>query len=118
MKSEFGRGLCYNLGLFLAHAERIESMKIAYKAIPHRMYSMWFYSAADHLYDFQPESAPKHLRKRCGKFMGRVLSLRLPLDEEKEAVAKDYEWAIQEAKNLLRLIDKAHGVKTQKGCWE
>lgn len=28
------------------------------------------------------------------------------------------QWAIQEAKDLLRLIDKANGVKTIKGGYE
>jgi len=31
MKSEFGKGLCYCLGLFLAHAERYEAHKKLYE---------------------------------------------------------------------------------------
>lgn len=28
------------------------------------------------------------------------------------------DWAVQEAKDLLRLIDKFHGIKTAKGEYE
>jgi len=120
MKSEFGEGLCYNLGLFLAHEGRINYDKQAYKKIGNKdfVYSMWFYSAADHLYDFHPECAPRHLRSRALKFQQKVLGWRLPMDEKNNATEKDFYWAIQEAKDLLRLFDKANGVPIQKGKWE
>jgi len=116
-ESEFGKGLCYCLGLFLAHAGRISSDLKAYESIGNeeKAYSMWFYAAADHLYDFQPKYAPKGLIKRCKSFQDRVLSLRLPMAGEPEATESDYNWAIQEAKDLLRLIDKKNSVPTGKG---
>jgi len=119
-KSEFGKGLCYSLGLFLAHAGRISSDLKAYKSIGNegRAYSMWFYAAADHLFDFQPKYAPKGLIRRCKSFQDRVLSLRLPMPGEPQATEDDYNRAIQEAKDLLRLIDKKNGVPTEKGNCE
>lgn len=36
------------------------------------------------------------------------------IGEEKEATEEDYDWAVQEAKDLLRLIDKANNIPTQK----
>ncbi len=118
--SEFGKGYVYCLGLFLAHADRILSDINAYKAIgdEQRAYSMWFYSAADHLFDFDPQAAPTvELRQRCAAFKDRVLSLRLPTDRP-QATEKDYAWAVQEAKDILRLTDKANGIDTIKGSWE
>ncbi len=45
----------------------------------------------------------------------RVLESVMPIIEV-DRIEK--EKAIQETKDLLRLIDKAHGIKTQKGKWE
>ena len=121
MKSEFGKGLCYNLGLFLAHADRITKDLEVYKVIKDepRAYSMWFYGSADHLYEFQWKQAPtKALQTRCKKFQSKVLGWRMPMNPKNNAKKKDFEWAIQEAKDLLRLIDKSHKVDTIKGQWE
>lgn len=120
MTSEFGKGLTYCLGLFLAHTDRINSDLEVYKKIgSNHAYGMWFYGAADHLYDFQSDSAPNELLKnRCKKFYQKCLSLRLPMEEKEQATKEDYYWAIQEAKDLLRLIDQANGIETEKGDWE
>ena len=121
MGSEFGKGLCYNLGLFLAHTDRVNRELEIYKKIKDekRAYSMWFYGAADHLCEFQWNQAPtKSLQKRCEAFQSKVLGWRLPMNEKNNATKKDYEWAIQEAKDLLRLIDKANKVAVIKGDWE
>lgn len=106
--SEFGKGLTYCLGLFLAHAER---------SIYLDDYGMWFNAAADHLYEIQSSGLPKRLGNRIDKLQNRCLSWRLDLGGQK-ATKKDYDWALQEAKDLLRLIDKNNGVKTEKGSWE
>ena len=80
---------------------------------------MWFYCAADHLFDFEPDHAPnKSLQKRCLNFQSKVITWRLPMDSKNNPTEKDRVWAIQEAKDLLRLIDRANGVPTQKGSWE
>ena len=120
MTSEFGKGLTYCLALFLCHSERdylITEDDIAKGIInkPH----MWFYGAADHLYDLQiPANLPKDLKKRLKEFKSKVLSWRLPFNAAKNATKEDRWWAIQEAKELIRLIDNHFGVKTQKGDFE
>jgi hypothetical protein len=81
-------------------------------------YSMWFYGAADHLHEFVAEAAPKHLKRRSIHFRDRVMSLRLPMMTSDNATRDDYLWAIQEAKELLRLYDEANGIPTVKGQWE
>ncbi len=40
------------------------------------------------------------------------------MKEEDNATKEDFYWAIQETKDLLRLIDKANGIATIKGSWE
>jgi len=120
-KSEFGRGLCYNLGLFLAHERSIEGDKESYNRIGNedRAYVRWFYGAADHIIELQiPENLSPYLKGRIRKFRDRVVGLRLPMDVDKNATKEDYFWAILEARNLLRLIDKFHGVKTMKGEYQ
>lgn len=111
MKSDFGKGLTYCLGLFLAHSERIyysENDKI--KELEYRTF---FYTSSDHLYDLQIESAPKSVRTKLKNFREFCFQRRLD-----NGTRKDMQWAIQEAKDLLRLIDKANGVKTIKGGYE
>lgn len=120
MTSEFGQGQSYCLGLFLAHEERIKGMREDYgnDSLP---YSTWFYGASDHLYEFDTDTGlekNKILRGRCRKFKKRVMVLRLPLDDKNKATKEDYRWAIGEARDLLRLLDKHHGIKTKKGNWE
>ena len=116
-QSEFGKGLCYCLGLFLAHADRIRKDIETYKEIkstPERAIQMWFYGAADHLFEFQADQAPKGLKKRCRTFQDFVLERRMIEELSKE----DFDWAIQEGKDLLRLIDQKNGIETDKGQFE
>jgi len=132
MKSEFGKGLCYCLGLFLCHSERTSLFS---KEIRENMNSdpnlkrteeswddhdaeLWFNGASDHFYDLQiPEDLPKSIQKRLKILADRALRWGHGFMMG-NCKAKDKQWAIQEAKDLLRLIDKFHGVKTQKGQWE
>ncbi len=111
MSSEFGKGLCYCLGLFLAHAEgwRWKDKKISENLIDSYA-GMWFMAASDHLYDIQIDYAPKHLRKRIKRFSDKSINWRLDPTTEENVL-----WAIQEAKDLLRLIDKANGIPTGRG---
>ena len=109
MKSDFGAGLSYNLGLFLAHAER--KLISGDKEIDIQVF---FNGAGDHLFDLEiPNKIKGELRARLKRFQNKVLKWRLGNPTE-----KDKEWAISEAKNLLRLIDKFNGVFTIKGDWE
>lgn len=101
--SEFGTGLTYCLGLFLCHQER--DTKVFSKPD-----EMWFYGAADHLFDFQADQAPKGLKARCKRFREKCLTWRLAMGDNEPAEPKDKLWAINEAKVLLYLIDRANGI--------
>ena len=126
-KSEFGMGLCYSLGLFLEHSMRlykfIEDWEKMRKLHPNNFsessaISLWMNGAGDHFYELQTEQAPKHLRKRCRVLQSKCLHWRLHTSEKDPLTTDNAKWAIQEAKDLLRLIDKANGIKTEKGQWE
>lgn len=120
-ESEFGKGFLYNIGLFLAHQDRIERDIRAHEemGMRERAFQMWFYAAADHMIEFQPESAPtKELVERCSFFQQRCLDLRLPSMRDDQATEEDYNWAIREAKDILRAIDEHFGVETIKGNYE
>jgi hypothetical protein len=115
MKSEFGRGLTYCLGLFLCHSERTR-----YEGLTKgRDIELWFNGAGDHLFDLEvPETLPVRLQRRLRSFQRKVLGWRNTWGEDKPPTKDDKKWAIKEAKTLLRLIDKHFGVKTQEGSWE
>ena len=125
MKSEFGKGLSYCLALFLCHSERTpmyqgelaKKMGYSEEEALKKDAAMWFYAATDHLYDLQiPDNLPDSLKKRLGKLSKVCFANRLRMDNEVDPKLKV--WAIQEAKDLIRLIDKFHGIKTAKGSWE
>ena len=130
VKSDFGMGCGYCLGLFLAHADRYASDKKSYQAIEKAMKekqpdysvtssaaSIWFYGAADHLYEFSiPNVMSSKFIKRAKKFELFVMSRRLVMDGPMPT-EKDVVWAIEEAKELLRLLDEEHGIKTKKAQW-
>lgn len=108
-ESDFGKGLVYCLGLFLAHAERPVNPEMGEKSW------MWFNGASDHLYELVTDAAPDHLRQRCAILQGRCLEWG---HGDRRGTADDIKWALQEAKDLLREIDLAHGVPAIKGRWE
>ena len=119
MTSEFGKGLTYCLGLFLCHSERdyliTEEDKV--KGIINKPH-MWFYGAADHLFEMQiPETLPRRLQIRLKKFQNKVLGWRMVMDKKDNATEEDKLWAINEAKKLLMLIDKHFGIKTTGAQW-
>ena len=129
--SDFGKGLTYNLGLFLAHEERIKDCLTGEKSIESAMKEkypdwdieehaseMWFNAAGDHLFELEiPENYPDDLKKRLKIFQNKVLSWRCVFGKAKHPVLKDVEWSLKEAKELLRLIDNQIGVKTIKAKW-
>lgn len=122
-KSEFGRGLTYNLGLFLAHEGQAREFRKTYEGVykkseADRWASLWFNASSDHLYELQnPETLPAKIRQRLDKFRKKCLHWGQGFTPP-EAKPKDVLWALQEARNLLRAIDKHHGVETKKGDWE
>lgn len=109
--SEFGKGLSYCLGLFLAHAERYET-GINYNPV------YWFTGAVDHLFDLEVEQAPKKLKKRIKRFKRKCIRFRNLFSRYKNPTEKDVFWSINEAKELLRLIDKANGINTKKAKYQ
>lgn len=120
-KSEFGKGLTYCLALFLCHSEREywsrdednEIKKIMDRA------DMWFNGASDHLYDLEiPDNLPLNLKKRLAKLCSKSIHWGHGFDMGDTPTKDDKKWAIQEAKDLIRLIDKFHGIETIKGDWE
>lgn len=107
--SEFGTGLSYCLGLFLAHAERNTPFSTNIK------YEMWFYGASDHLFELQTKQAPKHLRKRLKAFQNKCIKWRSIIPSKYgKPTQKNFIWAVKEAKHLLMLIDKANGITVKR----
>ena len=120
--SEFGQGLTYCLGLFLAHAERARDIKNSYSKIGLKYQDMWpeiwFNGAADHLFDLViPSTLSEGLQNRLKNFQSKCLHCRLCL-EVNAVTEEDVKWAIQEAKDLLRMIDQEYGIETIQGQWE
>ena len=132
-RSEFGKGLAYCLGLFLAHADRFRAEKQTYKHLNrvvvakelHATYSTieaerWFSGASEHLYGLQVTNAPRVLRKRLTAFRDKCVTWGrgFELDKKKTPTTKDFEWAIREAKDLLFELDRLSGVKPTKAKYE
>ena len=126
-KSEFGKGLTYCLGLFLGHADRLYNDLKLYRDMREKSpelfkensaVAMWFNASSDHLYELQCDSAPKHLRARCKKLKNKALDIGHGFGKaEMECTKEDALWAMNEAKELLRLIDKANGIEVEKAQW-
>lgn len=121
--SEFGKGLCYCLGLFLAHAEGFRRYKEMHKGMadgPMGAADMWFNGASDHLYDFMPDYAPTTaLQERCQEFKNKCFKWRGScVNDDPDPTEDNVHWALQEAKDLLREIDLHHNIPAVKGSWE
>lgn len=134
VESEFGRGLVYCLGLFLAHADRLDYLidKYSEYSAPETAKAMgvpdpkvlalqmWIDGASDHLKELMYEEAPtdelvqrcKDLRDKCFKMRGAGFTTKGTITEEEARTA------IQEAKDILRLIDRAYLIDAVKGSWE
>lgn len=128
--SEFGKGLCYCLGLFLAHTDRLNQDLKLYKDMRDkensgvgdlfsegRAVQMWFNGASDHLYELQTDGVSEELKARLITLQDKALYFGHSYPEGKPTL-KDAHWALQEAKDLLRLIDQERGIQTEKGQWE
>jgi len=131
MASEFGKGCAYCLGLFLCHAERPqlfseklkETMNEAHKKVRTKKEwddheaEIWFNGSSDHLYELQvPENIPASTQKRLRRLQKKAIHWGHGF--QNDCNGEDKVWAIEEAKNLLRLLDHNHGIKTLKGQWE
>jgi len=120
-QSEFGKGLVYCLGLFLAHEckfERERHIMGEEQSKEVGVAFLWFNSARDHLLELEWQSAPKGLQGRLRKFQDKVLNWGRLFNTLNNPTDEDVFWACQEAKDMLRLIDKANGVSVVKGEWE
>ena len=133
-RSEYGKGLAYSIGLFLAHADRLRSEKQTYKhsdqenAVARELdatYSLvelerWFAGASEHLHELQIAAAPTELRNRVRDFRDRCLAWSQGfISNRKSAPTKgDYEWAIREAKDILFELDRINGVNPIKATYE
>lgn len=124
MSSEFGKGLVYPIGLFLAHADRYSLEKREYeksgaiKYIKDRMPEMWFNASSDHLYELDTSTLKsKALTSRINSWKTKCLNWGHGFPKVKSTEG-DVLWAIQEAKDILLKLDKTFGVKAQKGVWE
>ena len=132
--------LCHSERPPLFPAELAKKMGYTKEKAEERNVAMWFYAATDHLYDLQiPRSftikANIYLRlkkifkpfkfnyfrkyhlfnRRIGKLVGVCFRNRLKLSGKVNPKLKV--WAIKEAKELIRLIDKFHGIKTGRARW-
>ena len=115
--SEFGKGLCYFLALFLEHKHKLHSEITIYKDIQENEWvavESWFNGAADHFFEFDAENAPEKLRKRCKILKDKCIGWRYCGSDAKR---EDAEWAIEEAEEIIRLIDESHGIPTIESTW-
>jgi hypothetical protein len=107
-KSEFGDGLTYCLGMFLAHAEKDLDGKFRGQ--------LWFNAASDHLYGMNiPGNFPKELKDRLTKFRNDVLDKGHGSGMMKQFKEKDIQASLEEAKDLLLSIDRLFGIESNKG---
>jgi hypothetical protein len=112
-ESEFGKGLTYCLGLFLCHSERTYGNDICDKP------DIWFNASSDHLYELEiPDFLPEDLKKRLIILRDKSLHWGHGFDKEDIASKENKTWAINEAKELLRLIDDFFKINTIRGSWE
>ena len=130
MKSDFGRGVTYCLGLFLAHERELYHKLDSYKELSKKFpevykesaaVQLWFYSSADHFFELEiPETLPKKIQKRLGVLKAKCLVWRLSMYENNSPKISDAKWALDEAKALLLEIDKKMfpGIKFMKGKYQ
>lgn len=103
-ESEFGKGLSYCLGLFLAHGDKQEYLQE--EIYGDRAYGLWFNGAGDHLYELEiPAHLTEKLQIRIKEFRDKVIKWRL-----EKPTLKDWQWAVGEAKSLLYFIDLQAGI--------
>jgi len=119
-KSEFGQGFIYNLILFAKHWGSIGADIKFWKQIGNeeRAYSMWFYGASDHFFDFKIPSCYKktEIGRLARKLQDECLRLRLPIGMKK-ATEKDFNNIFNMLEKLAILIDKKLGINDLEAEW-
>lgn len=123
MKSEFGKGLTYCLGMFIAHEHWIRKLREIEQKCQGELFEgvfprMWFDGAADHLYGlYIPESLPEEIKHDLETLRKRSIHLKCARSEGK--VEWDtVHWALDYARKILRDIDEYLGAETEKGEWQ
>jgi hypothetical protein len=117
--SEFGEGLTYCLGLFLAHEGKYymdkENFKDSkYMTRPNFVEKMFFSGAGDHVGGTDTSTVYNtRLKKRIEVFKSKIYKWH---NWDGKPNEKSVIWAIKEAKDLLAEIDKVClGVNVSKG---
>ena len=135
-QDQFGRGLCYSLALFLSHEANfkytlaeIEMMSAEGalrfdgsagadepgRQITHeRLASIrWFSRAANPIRNMEiPNHLPVEIQTRLTQLKQKCHRWSFPNGSGENPSKRDVLWAIEEAKELIRLIDVHHGVPT------
>ena len=135
---EAGSGLCYSLALFLGHragfnyaraevemlaaegAIRFDGPRSGNPAEVHRTIerlaaTRWFSNAALPLRSLQiPGTLPDHLKNRLERLRSKSLRWMSPQSPAQGPNAADVAWALDEAKEIIRLIDELHGIHTKR----
>ena len=135
--AQFGSGLCYSLGLFLAHEgnfkyvlaevemlasdgalqftdeERRNPAKAL--AVIERLAAIrWFSHSVNPLRNLvMPPTLPEALRRRLQAFRDKCVRWSLS-ERSAQPGVKQVAWALNEARELLRQIDELHNVRTIK----
>jgi len=116
-ESEFGKGLTYCLGLFIAHERDSSIWQRRTETITNSDCERWFNASSDHFYELEiPKRFPQELKDRLTKL--RTNCLNWGHGFTGTATYQDVTEALTEAKELLRLIDKFHRIKTIEASWK
>ena len=103
-ESEFGKGLTYCIGLFLMHAERNKT-GMTKEFLEDRWPEMWFNGASDHVCELETSIIQdEKLRKEVNAWRDKLLHWGHGFSEP-HPKPEDIDWAIEKAKEFLRIID-------------
>ena len=114
MKSQFGKGFIYSLGLYMMHLDRIASAKNPMEFL------IAVSGAYDHLRELDiPSDLPKNIEKDIKYLSNRLYKHCNAIPYVKEKITKDRERIVYQSKNLCYNIDKQYlKVKPIKGEYE
>lgn len=133
--TQFGSGLCYSLALFLTHEANVKytlaevELMAAEGALSLESGSQiddswrrttierlaavrWFAHAVNPLRNLViPEMLARPLRVRLSGLRSNCQAWSLPSSQDRPTLA-DVRWALEEARELIRLVDEFHGIRT------
>lgn len=135
-QKQFGSGFCYSLALFLSHEMNVKyvlaevdlmaadgalrfegSLSINEKAIRNTVERLaatrWFSSAVQPLRNLQfGQGTPRVVRQRADRLRQQAIAWALPSSPSKAPTLVNVQWALEEAKEIIRQVDELHGVPT------